>query len=344
MFGILKVTKTLNITLLILIFINFSQIKANTLDEVKNRGYLNCGVAENFIGFASPNDSGEWIGFDVDLCRAVAVAIFGDSKKVKFIPTSSRSRFPVLALKEIDLLARNTTWSYSRDTNLEFEFVGINFYDGQAFLVPKSLNINNIYELNGASICVVSGTSNEINIENYFNKNSIEYKPIPLETFQECQQYYIDGKCDAYTGDLSVLAVSRVEIPDPYNHVILPEIISKEPLGPVVRHGDNHWGDIIRWVLNVLIIAEEKNLNSQNVDEYLNIGDSETLRMLGEVGNYGDMLELDNKWAYNIIKQIGNYSTIYEKNIGINSVLGIKKRGLNNLWSNGGLLYAPPYR
>lgn len=344
MFGILKVTKTLNITLLILIFINFSQIKANTLDEVKNRGYLNCGVAENFIGFASPNDSGEWIGFDVDLCRAVAVAIFGDSKKVKFIPTSSRSRFPVLALKEIDLLARNTTWSYSRDTNLEFEFVGINFYDGQAFLVPKSLDINNIYELNGASICVVSGTSNEINIENYFNKNSIEYKPIPLETFQECQQYYIDGKCDAYTGDLSVLAVSRVEIPDSYNHVILPEIISKEPLGPVVRHGDNHWGDIIRWVLNVLIIAEEKNLNSQNVDEYLNIGDSETLRMLGEVGNYGDMLELDNKWAYNIIKQIGNYSTIYEKNIGINSVLGIKKRGLNNLWSNGGLLYAPPYR
>lgn len=344
MFGILKVTKTLNITLLILIFINFSQIKANTLDEVKNRGYLNCGVAENFIGFASPNDSGEWMGFDVDLCRAVAVAIFGDSKKVKFIPTSSRSRFPILALKEIDLLARNTTWSYSRDTNLEFEFVGINFYDGQAFLVPKSLDINNIYELNGASICVVSGTSNEINIENYFNKNSIEYKPIPLETFQECQQYYIDGKCDAYTGDLSVLAVSRVEIPDSYNHVILPEIISKEPLGPVVRHGDNHWGDIIRWVLNVLIIAEEKNLNSQNVDEYLNIGDSETLRMLGEVGNYGDMLELDNKWAYNIIKQIGNYSTIYEKNIGINSVLGIKKRGLNNLWSNGGLLYAPPYR
>ena len=344
MFGILKVIKTLNITLLILIFVNLSQIKANTLDEVMNRGYLNCGVAENFIGFASPNDSGEWVGFDVDLCRAVAVAIFGDSKKVKFIPTSSRSRFPALALKEIDLLARNTTWSYSRDTNLEFEFVGINFYDGQTFLVPKSLDINSISDLNGASICVVSGTSNEINIENYFKKNSIEYKPMPFETFQECQINYINGNCDVYTGDLTVLASSRVGIPDSYNHDILSEIISKEPLGPLVRHGDNHWGDIIRWVLNVLIIAEEKNLNSENVDEYLDIGDSETLRMLGEVGNYGDMLELDNKWAYNIIKEIGNYSTIYEKNIGINSVLALEKRGLNNLWLNGGLLYAPPYR
>ena len=344
MFRILKLINTLNITLLIFTFISFSQIKANTLDEVKERGYLNCGVAENFIGFASPDDSGEWVGFDVDLCRAVAVAIFGDSKKVNFIPTSSRSRFPALALKEIDLLARNTTWSYSRDTNLEFEFVGINFYDGQAFLVPKSLDINSIIDPSGASICVVSGTSNEINIENYFKKNLIEYKPMPFETFQECQINYINGNCDVYTGDLSVLAASRVEISDSYNHVILSEIISKEPLGPLVRHGDNHWGDIIRWVLNILIIAEEKNINSENIDEYLEIGDSETLRILGEVGNYGDMLELDNKWAYNVIKEIGNYSTIYEKNIGINSVLAIEKRGLNNLWLNGGLLYAPPFR
>ena len=319
---------------LISFFYTFNHINAGTLDDVKERGYLNCGVAENFIGFASPDDSGKWVGFDVDLCRAIAAAIFADSNKVNFIPTSSRSRFPLLALGDIDVLIRNTTWSFSRDVNLEFEFAGINFYDGQAFMTYKDLGIRSVYELDGASICVVSGTSNELNTEFFFKKNSMEYKAIPLETFQECQDNYIKKKCDVYTGDLTVLAAARVEIPDSYNHIILPEVISKEPLGPLVRQGDNQWGDVIRWTLNVIIIAEEKNLNPNNIDKIINSGDPEILRLLGEIGNYGDMIELDNKWAYNIIKQVGNYSTIYERNLGIDSVLGIKERGLNNLWTS----------
>ena len=340
---ILKKIKIILFVVIILFHNTYIPANANTLEDVKKRGYLLCGVAEDFTGFASPNDNGEWQGFDVDLCRAVAVAVFADLNKVKFIPTTSRSRFPSLAYGEIDLLIRNTTWSYSRDSNLEFEFVGINFYDGQAFMIPKSLDINKISELDDASICLVSGTSNEKNIKNYFNKNSLNYNPIPLDTFDECIEYYINGKCDSFSGDLSVLAVSRSKMPDSTNHVILPEVISKEPLGPLVRHGDNLWGDIVRWSLNVLILAEEKDLNSENIDEKLNSDDAEVQRLLGIVGNYGDMLELDNSWAYNIIKQIGNYSTIYEKNIGINTVLGLE-RGLNNLWSNGGILYSPPYR
>ncbi len=323
-------------------FINMP-LFASTLDEVKERGYLNCGVAEYFVGFATPNDSGEWIGFDVDLCRSISIAIFNDKNKVKFIPTTSRSRFPSLALGEIDVLIRNTTWSYSRDVNLEFEFAGINFYDGQSFLVPKNLDIKNISDLDSSKICVLSGTSNQLNIKNYFNKNSLDYDLLVSETNEESLNNYINGNCDVYTSDLSVLAESRTKIPDSYNHVILNNIISKEPLGPVVRKGDDHWEDLIRWTLYVLIIAEEKNITSDNVDENLNSNDSEVLRLLGEVGNYGEMLELDNKWAYNIIKKIGNYSTIYEKNIGEKTLLGLD-RGLNNLWTNGGMLYAPPYR
>ncbi len=342
----LKIVKILNffsLILLVLLSNIFVSVYANTLQDVKDRGYLLCGVSENFIGFASPNDKGEWEGFDVDFCRAVAVAVFGDLNKVKFIPTTSRSRFPSLAYGEIDLLIRNTTWSYSRDTNLEFEFVGVNFYDGQTFMTPKNLEIKNVSELNGASICIVNGSSNEANIKNYFDKNSLNYTPVALETFNQCIEYYLDGKCDSFSGDLTVLAASRSKMPDSTNHSILTDIISKEPLGPLVRHGDNLWEDVVRWTLNVLILAEEKNLDSGNIDKQLDSGDAEIKRMLGIVGNYGDMLELNNDWAYNIIKQIGNYSSIYEKNIGINTVLGLE-RGLNNLWLNGGILYSPPYR
>ena len=340
---LLKKIKICSLIFLAQFFCIFNEVNANTLDEIKERGFINCGVSEEFIGFAAPNDSGNWSGFDVDLCKALSVAIFNDANKVNFIPTNSRSRFPLLALKEIDVLIRNTTWSFSRDVNLEFEFAGINFYDGQVFMVPKSLDIKSIDELDGATICVVSGTSNELNTQYYFEKNNMNYKSLPFETFQQCQDNYIEGKCDSYTGDLTVLATSRVDMPDSFNHVILPEMISKEPLGPVVRQGDNHWSDLVRWTLNVLIIAEEKNLDSKNIEEKLISGDAETLRLLGKIGNYGDMLELDNDWAYNIINEIGNYSTIYEKNVGINSVLGLK-RGMNALWFNGGLLYAPPYR
>ena len=317
--------------------------KAGTLEDIKERGYLKCGISEDFNGFAYLNDLGQWNGFDIELCKTVSAAIFGVSNKVEYITTTNRSRFPLLSFKEIDLLIRNTTWSFSRDTNLEFDFVGINFYDGQAFMVSKSLDINSALELDGSRICLVSGSSHESNIEYFFEINSMKHNSIKLETFDECQDNYINGNCDVFTGDLSVLAVSRSSLPNPKGHSILPEIISKEPLGPVVRHGDNHWGDVVRWSLNVLIIAEEKNLNSNNIDNKIISNDREILRLLGEIGNYGNMLELDDKWAYNIIKQIGNYSTIYEKHLGINSALMLE-RGLNNLWVNGGLLYAPPFR
>ena len=338
-----KILLLLKIILLFIIFSLINPIYANTLDDVKKRGYVNCGVAEDFLGFAVPNDKGEWEGFDVDLCRAVSVAIFGNQNSVNFIPTNTRSRFPLLAFGDIDLLIRNTTWSYSRDINLEFDFVGTNFYDGQAFITSKSLEINSVKDLDGASICVNSGTSNELNTKIFFDKNLIKFKPVLASTFKESLNLYIKGACDAYTADLSVLAASKLQIPDSYNHIILPEIISREPLGPLVRHNDNNWGDLIRWTLYVLIIAEEKSINSENIDEYINSVDSEILRLLGEVGTYGDMLELDNKWAYNIIKQMGNYATIYEKNLGKKTILGLD-RGMNNLWVNGGMLYAPPFR
>ena len=332
-------------TKIILIFIYFLSfpINAGTLDTVRDRGYLNCGVAENFPGFASLDDEGNWRGFDIDFCKAISLAIFNDSKKVNFVPTSSRSRFPLLALGEIDVLIRNTTWSYSRDVNLEFEFTGINFYDGQGFMVPTSFKINNISELDNSTICVVSGSSIELNIKYYFEKNNLEFKTVLADTFDESMNLYLNNNCDVLSGDLSVLSSSRIEIGDSNSHSILENLISKEPLGPLVRHNDSSWADLIRWTLNVLVIAEEKSINADNIDEMLNSPDPEVLRLLGEIGNYGDMMELDNKWAYNVIKELGNYSSIYEKNIGANTIFGTK-RGLNNLWTNGGLLYSPPFK
>ncbi len=333
------------ITKIILIFIYFLSfpINAGTLDTVRDRGYLNCGVAENFPGFASLDDEGNWRGFDIDFCKAISLAIFNDSKKVNFVPTSSRSRFPLLALGEIDVLIRNTTWSYSRDVNLEFEFAGINFYDGQGFMIPTSFKISNISELDNSTICVVSGSSIELNIKYYFEKNNLEFKTVPADTFDESMNLYLNNNCDVLSGDLSVLSSSRIKIGDTNSHSILKNIISKEPLGPLVKHNDSNWADIIRWTLNALVIAEEKSINADNIDEMLNSSDPEVLRLLGEIGNYGDMMELDNKWAYNVIKELGNYSSIYEKNIGANTIFGTK-RGLNNLWTNGGLLYSPPFK
>ena len=332
--------------ILILIFtvsiITFS-IKANTLDEVKDRGYLICGVSEGLIGFASINDQGDWIGFDVDICRAVAAAVLGDSKKVEFISTTSRSRFPILASGEIDVLARNTTWTFSRDTNLGFEYAGINFYDGQGFMVSKSLDVKNSKELEGATICIESGSAKEFNIKNYFNKINININTHYVEIDNDAIENYLAGRCDVYTNFITELAVLRTKIPSPSKHIILPEIISKEPLGPLVRHGDNAWSDIVRWSLNTLIVAEELGLTSENVDNHLESENHEILRLLGVEGNFGDMLELDYYWAYNIIKQVGNYSSVFDKNIGPNTALGIN-RGLNALWTRGGILYSPPFR
>jgi len=331
------------IFVLFFLIINSSTLNANTLDEVIDRGYLNCGISENLLGFATVNDKSEWVGFDVDLCRAVSAAIFGDSQKVKFITTTTRSRFPILASGDIDLLARNTTWTFSRDTNLAFEFAGINFYDGQGFMSLKSNNINNINDFQDAKICVESGSAKEFNIDIFFEKNNININKLLVDIDEEALENYLVDRCDIYTNFISELASLRVNLPQSSKHTILPFVISKEPLGPLVRHGDSEWADIVRWSLNTMIIAEELNLTSSNIDDNLDSDNKEILRLLGIIGNYGDMLELDFNWAYNIIKQVGNYASVFNRNLGKDSALGIE-RGLNALWLNEGLLYSPPFR
>ena len=326
-----------------LIFLLALDLNAKTLDYVKERGYLICGISENLIGFANFNDKGEWVGFDVDVCRAVAAAVFGDANKVEFITTTSKSRFPLLASGEIDLLARNTTLTFSRDTNLSFEYAGINFYDGQGFMVLKSFDIKNINDLEGSTICIESGSSKEFNLINFFSNNNINFNKLLVEIDEDALENYLAKRCDAYTNLISELAVLRTTIPRSSDHVILPEIISKEPLGPLVRHGDNEWGDIVRWSLNTLIIAEELGITSENVDDHLVSNNHEILRLLGVEGSFGDMVDLEYNWAYNIIKQVGNYGTVFNKNIGPNTILGLQ-RGLNSLWTEGGILYSPPFR
>ncbi len=318
---------------------------AATLDDVKERGTLNCGVATGLAGFAAPNASGEWEGFDVSLCRAVAAAVLGDPSAVEFVPTTGKTRFTALASGEIDMLARNTTWTFSRDNDLNFEFTGINYYDGQGFMVPTELGVTSALDLDGATVCVQTGTTTELNLADFFRKNNISYEPVPIETNAEAQQQYLAGACDTYTTDASGLAATRATFENPGDHVILPEIISKEPLGPLVRHGDNEWGDIVRWTLNALIAAEEMGVNSTNVADMASAaGDSpEINRMLGTEGNLGDMIGLPNDWAVKAIQANGNYGEIFEKTIGENTPIGLS-RGLNAQWTDGGLLYAPPFR
>jgi general L-amino acid transport system substrate-binding protein len=317
---------------------------AATLDDVKARGTLNCGVTTGLVGFAAPDANGVWQGFDVGICRAVAAAVLGDPTAVEFVPTTGQTRFTALASGEIDLLARNTTWTFSRDADLKFEFVGINYYDGQGFIVPRELGVTSAKELDGATICIQTGTTTELNLADYFRANNISYEPVPIETNAEGQQQYLAGACDAYTTDASGLAATRATFENPGDHVILPEIISKEPLGPLVRHGDNEWGDISRWTLNALIAAEEYGVTSANIDELANGTDNpEINRLLGTEGNLGEMLGLDNQWAVRAIKAGGNYAELFEKNIGENTPIGLA-RGLNAQWTDGGLLYSPPFR
>lgn len=317
---------------------------AGTLDDVKARGELICGVTTGLAGFASPDDKGEWAGLDVDVCRAVAVAIFGDPKKVKFVPTTGKSRFPALQSAEVDMLARNTTWTFDRDVKLGFEFVGVNFYDGQGFMVKKSLGVKSALELDGATICVQTGTTTELNLGDFFRANNIKYKSVVYEKADEVRTAYLGGRCDAYTTDRSGLAAQRSQMPKPDDHVVLPDVISKEPLGPLVRHGDHQWGDVVRWVLNVMIIAEEKGITSKNVgDMKANSKDPETGRLLGVDGDYGERLGVSNDFAYNIIKLVGNYAESYERNVGPSTAIGLA-RGVNALWNAGGILYSPPFR
>ena len=321
----------------------------STLDVVKDRGFLKCGSNTGLAGFGLPNDDGVWEGIDVDVCRAVAAAVFGDASKVEYVPTTSKVRFTVLQSGEVDMLSRNTTWTLQRDVELGLEFVGVNYYDGQGFMVRKDLGVSSATELDGASVCIQVGTTTEMNLADYFAGNSMSYEAVPVETNSEADAAYTAGRCDVYTTDASGLYASRAGYPDPSAHVVLPEIISKEPLGPSVRHGDSAWADIVRWSLNAMIIGEELGITSANVDEMKSSKNPEVLRLLGvnQVGDtgagYGQWLNLSDDWAYNIIQQVGNYSESFEKHIGPNTPINIQ-RGLNALYKDGGILYAPPFR
>jgi general L-amino acid transport system substrate-binding protein len=317
---------------------------AGTLDDVKARGTLNCGVTTGLVGFAAPDANGEWKGFDVAVCRAVAAAVLGDGNAVEFVPTTGKTRFTALASGEIDMLARNTTWTFSRDVDLKFTFVGVNYYDGQGFMVPKELGVSSAKDLDGATVCIQTGTTTELNLADFFRSNNISYEPVPIETNAEAQQQYLSGACDVYTTDASGLASTRATFEAPGEHVLLPEIVSKEPLGPLVRHGDNEWGDVVRWTLNALITAEELGVTSANIAEMAAGTDNpEINRLLGSEGTLGEMLGLDADWGMKAIAVSGNYGEVFEQNIGEATPIGLA-RGLNAQWTEGGLIYSPPFR
>ncbi|MCR9149442.1 MAG: amino acid ABC transporter substrate-binding protein [Rhodobacteraceae bacterium] len=319
-------------------------VGAATLDDVKARGELNCGVSTGLVGFAAPDANGVWSGFDVAVCRAVAAAALGDPMAVKFVPTTGQTRFTALASGEVDMLARNTTWTFSRDVDLKFTFLGVNYYDGQGFMIRKDMGVTSAKELDGATVCIQTGTTTELNLADFFKVNGMSYEPVPIETNAEAQQQYLAGACDVYTTDASGLAATRATFADPENHAILPEIVSKEPLGPLVRHGDDQWADIVRWTLNALIAAEEYGVTSANIEELAKgTNNPEINRLLGTEGDLGAMLGLDAEWAKRAIMAGGNYGEIFAANIGEATPIGLA-RGLNAQWTQGGLIYSPPFR
>jgi general L-amino acid transport system substrate-binding protein len=316
---------------------------AGVLDDVKAKGFIQCGVNTGLAGFSAPNDKGKWEGFDVDFCRAMAAAVFGDAEKVKYTPLTSKERFTALQSGEIDVLSRNTTWTFTRDVNLGLEFIGTNYYDGQGFMVRKDLKVKSAKELDGASVCIQTGTTTELNLADYFRKNNMKFTSVVFEKADEIRAAYDAGRCDVYTTDRSGLAAQKSLMQKPDDHLVLPEVISKEPLGPVVRHGQSEWGDVARWSLFAMIVGEELGLTSANVDSMKTSTNPEVLRFLGVEGELGKQLGVPNEWAYNIIKQVGNYSEVFERNVGKNTPLQLD-RGLNALWTDGGLMYAPPFR
>jgi general L-amino acid transport system substrate-binding protein len=315
-----------------------------TFDAVKAKGYVNCAVNTGLAGFSMPDSQGKWTGLDVDLCRAIAAAMFGDSEKTKFTPTTAQQRFIALQSGEVDVITRNATQTLLRDTSLGFNAAGINFYDGQGFMVPTKSGIKSAKELNGATICVQPGTSTELNLADYFRKNKMTFKPVLIEKLDELMQAYASGRCDSYTTDASGLAAVRVaQLSGKGDHTILPERISKEPLGPMVRHGDDQWFDLVKWVLSGMIEAEEFGMTSKNVDEMMKSDDPAIKRFLGVTPGFGKAVGVDEKWMYNVIKQVGNYGESFDRNVGPVTPLKLE-RGLNALWTNGGLMYAIPFR
>jgi general L-amino acid transport system substrate-binding protein len=316
---------------------------AQTLKTVKDRGQLSCGVSQGLPGFSTPDDKGNWTGLDVDICRAIAAAIFNDATKIKFVPLSAKDRFTALQSGEIDVLSRNTTWTLSRDTSLGANFTGVTYYDGQGFLVKKSLKVNSALELNSASVCVQTGTTTEQNLADYFKGNNMKYEVIAFASADETVKAYESGRCDVFTSDVSQLYAERLKLANPADHVVLPEVISKEPLGPMVRHGDDQWFDIVKWTLFAMVGAEELGMTQKNVDEIAKSDKPEIKRAVGTDGNLGEQLGLTKDWLVRIVKATGNYGESFERNVGSGSKLGIA-RGLNNLWSKGGIQYAPPIR
>jgi general L-amino acid transport system substrate-binding protein len=316
---------------------------AQTLNTVKQRGVLVCGVTQGLPGFSSPDDRGNWTGLDVDLCRAIAAAIFNDAQKTKFSPLSTKDRFTALQSGEIDVLTRNSTWTLSRDTSLGLNFAAVNYFDGQGFMVRKALKINSALELNGASVCTQTGTTTELNLADYFRANKMKYEVLALATADETIKAYDAGRCDVFTSDVSQLYAEKLKLTSTNDHIILPEVISKEPLGPVVRHGDDQWFDIVKWVHYAMINAEELGVSQKTLDEALKSDKPDVKRLVGTEGNLGEMLGLSKDWVARIVKLVGNYGEVFERNVGSGSKLQIN-RGLNNLWTKGGIQYAPPIR
>jgi len=314
-----------------------------TLEDVRAKGFIQAGVNGDLFGFGKADEKGVWRGLDVETARAIAVAVFGDADKVKFTPLTAKTRFTALQSGEIDVLTRNCTQTLGRDTALGLDFCQVNYYDGQGFLVPKKLGVKSAKELDGAAVCVLPGTTTELNVADFFRANGMKMKPVVIENTAELTKAFFAGRCDTLTSDASQLAGHRATASNPKDYIILPEIISKEPLAPVVRHGDNQWKDIVNYSVLAMINAEELGITSKNVDEMLKSKDPKIMRFLGVTEGNGKALGLDEKFVYNIIKQIGNYGEVFERNVGVNTPLGIE-RGLNALWTNGGLMYSAPFK
>jgi len=325
----------------LLLSIGVCNVQADTLSDVRTKGSLSCGISTGLVGFSSADSTGKWKGLDVDVCRAVAAATLGSASKVKYVPLTAKERFTALQNGEIDILSRNTTWTLTRDGSLGLNFAGVNYYDGQGFMVKKSLGISSAKDLDGATFCLQAGTTTELNLADFFKSHGMEYNSSVSDTSAQTVKGFELGRCDVLTSDQSQLYALRTTLKDPLSAMVLEDVISKEPLGPVVRQGDDKWFNIVKWSLNAMITAEELGVSSNNVDQ--NTKNPEINRLLGNSGKLHDHLGLDKKWAFDIISQVGNYSEIFERNIGKNTPLNIS-RGLNALWSQGGILYSPPFR
>lgn len=338
----MKLLKTLSLSVATLALAS-TVSSADTLDSVKQKGVVTCGVSTGIAGFSATDSNGVWNGIDVDMCRAVASAVFGDDKKVKYVPLTAKERFTALQSGEIDLLARSTTWTLTRDASLGLNFVGVNYYDGQGFLVNKGIGVNSAKELDGATVCIQAGTTTELNVTDYFKANKMTYKPITYDTSGQTIEGFKSGRCDVVSSDASQLYGLVLKVQDPNSVKVLPEIISKEPLGPVVRQGDDKWFNIVKWSHIAMLNGEEFGLTSKNIDSMLKTENPDIQRFLGINGEAGKMLGIDDKWAYNIIKNVGNYGEAFDRNVGMGSPLKIE-RGLNKLWNDGGLQYGAPIR